>query len=504
MLFNSAAFIFAFLPATFCAFYIARRFSASLALFSLLMASLVFYAYWDIRFLTLLVLSIAFNYCASIFIFRLSRRKEARGFRRAVLIGTIAANLVALAFFKYSNFLVSSVMPLFNQTPPVLAIILPLGVSFYVFTQIAFLVDTYRSKAGALNVLEYALFVAYFPHLIAGPILHHSEMIPQFRRPACNLHNIALGLSIFSIGLFKKVMIADTIGITADRIFNAATHGVVLDMVGAWVGALSYTLQLYFDFSGYSEMAIGLSLLFGIRIPANFNSPYKATSIIDFWRRWHMTLSRFLRDYLYIPLGGNRHGMPRRYFNIFVTMLLGGLWHGASWTFVAWGALHGTYLIVNHFWRAIGRRAEPNQNMIGRRRDAGATMHSAACQTTTFIAVVIAWVFFRAPNFTTAFSILRFMVHIRHAAEIQMIWSSYEVIFIAAGLLVVWAAPNVLQMTGRYRPAILVYNDTVSPIISPRWAPSPAWGAICGFAAAMSILCILISSYSSRFLYFQF
>ncbi len=468
-----------------------------------LAASLVFYAYWDIRFLPLLVLSIAFNYCASLLIFRLSEQKEHARLRRALLIGAIAANLAALALFKYSNFFLSSVLPLFHRTAPAFAVILPFGISFYVFTQIAFLVDTYRSKARALDVLEYALFVAYFPHLIAGPILHHSEMIPQFRRPACNLNNIALGLSIFSIGLFKKVLIADTIGATADRIFNAASHGEVLDLAGAWLGALSYTLQLYFDFSGYSEMAIGFSLLFGIRIPANFNSPYKATSIIDFWRRWHMTLSRFLRDYLYIPLGGNRNGMPRRYFNIFVTMLLGGLWHGAGWTFVAWGALHGAYLIVNHVWRSIGRNSVPDQNIGGPWHSFGIIMHSAACQLITFIAVVVAWVFFRAPDFATAFRILHFMTHSRSSSIIKIIWNPYEMGFVAVGLLIVWFAPNVLQMTAKHRPVILVY-DEVRASSRLQWTATPIWGAVCGFAAAMSIFCILILSYSNRFLYFQF
>ena len=491
MLFNSLSFIFVFLPATFVLSHVLRRASPLAAIVSLLTASLLFYACWKFEFLALLILSIAFNYSAGLAINRLGETRS----RRVALSCAIAVDLIVLGVFKYSNFFLGSVTGAFGLVPVSVMLILPLGISFYTFTQIAFLVDVYRARASALNALEYGLFVAYFPHLIAGPILHHAEMIPQFRRPDFSGLNVAMGMSIFSAGLFKKVILADSIGPIADKIFNAASHGTLLDAATAWVGALSYTLQLYFDFSGYSDMAIGLSLLFGIRVPANFNSPYKAISIIDFWRRWHMTLSRFLRDYLYTPLGGNRKGTARRYVNVLVTMVLGGLWHGAGWTFVAWGALHGAYLVINHAWRAI----RPNPARLGRIRRASGRL-------ATFVAVVVAWVFFRSADFGTAFSVLAAMIELREPAGPQFLWSLFDLLEVAILLLVVWFTPNTLEIFARYRPAISVYEDSekTSPASKVRWLPSWGWGALCGVAAAVSLLVIVGSQLSSPFLYFQF
>ena len=279
---------------------------------------------------------------------------------------------------------------------------LPLGISFFTFQKIAYLVDAYRGEVRAGGFLSFALFVTFFPQLIAGPIVHHSEVIPQFGQKSTyrpNLDNLSMGIGIFVLGLAKKTVLADSIATYATPVFRAAQAGADPTLFEAWGGALAYTFQLYFDFSGYSDMAIGLALMFNIRLPINFNSPYKATNIIDFWRRWHITLSRFLRDYLYIPLGGNRHGVARRYANLMLTMLLGGLWHGAGWTFIVWGGLHGIFLVINHFWHALG---------VGSATTSGARPGSdgSAARTITFLAVMVAWVFFRAEDFDAATRIL--------------------------------------------------------------------------------------------------
>jgi len=264
--------------------------------------------------------------------------------------------------------------------------VLPLGISFFTFQKIALLADAYEGKIQSLNFLDYALFVLFFPQLIAGPIVHHSEAMSQFQtRGPVQASVIAMGLTIFAIGLANKVLLADSLAVYATPQFDAAAAGAPLSFLAAWSGALAYTLQLYFDFSGYTDMAIGAALLFGVRLPLNFNSPYKARNIIDFWRRWHMTLSRFLRDYLYIPLGGNRHGKLSRYLNLFITMLFGGLWHGAGWTFIFWGALHGFYLAINHGWEALLARFGAGDVNPGGARRLGA-------QVVTFLAVVVGWV----------------------------------------------------------------------------------------------------------------
>src|SRR5271169_3782490 len=345
MLFNSYPFIFLFLPIVLLGYFASARFGNLVPVIWLALASLAFYSVSNWQFVLLLLASVAFNYLIGFLL--ISRRLRAAA-RLAVLAAGVTGDLLVLGIFKYAGFFVANLNAIFS-TGLTVNILLPVGISFYTFTQIAFLVDAYWGKVAHYALPHYALFVTYFPHLIAGPILHHKDMIPQFesddsKRP--NPHLILCGLIIFGIGLFKKTVLADGIQPLTALAFNQAAPS--FDQ--AWIGALAYTFQLYFDFSGYSDMAIGISLMFGIFLPLNFNSPYKASSIIDFWRRWHMTLSQFLRDYLYIPLGGNRHGSVLRHANLMITMLLGGLWHGAAWTFVAWGALHGVYLCVNHAW----------------------------------------------------------------------------------------------------------------------------------------------------------
>ncbi|NLY03504.1 MAG: MBOAT family protein, partial [Campylobacter sp.] len=346
MLFNSYEFIFAFLPITFIIYFflMSRRLILGAKL-SLALASIFFYGYWNYIYVPLIVVSMLVNYGVGISLVDSEKIRDIS--KKSILVFGIVFNLGLLGYFKYVDFFLENFNGIFGTNIPLPHIVLPIGISFFTFTQIAFLVDAYKKEAKEYSLINYMLFVTYFPHLLAGPILHHKEMMPQFANKfnfVKNYRNIALGLFIFSIGLFKKVVIADTFAVWANAGFDTSS---TLNLIEAWATSLSYTFQLYFDFSGYTDMAIGSSLLFNIRLPINFNSPYKALSIQDFWRRWHMTLSRFLRNYLYIPLGGNRRGKYRTYINLLVTFLLGGLWHGAGWTFIAWGALHGIALVIH-------------------------------------------------------------------------------------------------------------------------------------------------------------
>lgn len=404
MLFNSPEFIYLFLPIVLLGFFLIARASHRLAAVWLASASCFFYGWWNPAYLALLGASIAFNYSMGIMLARESARPEQQR-RLALLVFGVGANLLLLAYFKYFNFFMESARVVLDANWHFDEIILPLGISFFTFTQIAFLVDAWRGEAKEFNFVHYGLFVTYFPHLIAGPVLHHREMMPQFGRAETyrlDWENIAVGLTIFAFGIFKKVVLADGVAPHANAVFQAAADGESLTLLDAWGGSLAYSMQLYFDFSGYSDMAIGLSRMFGVNLPLNFNSPYKALSISDFWRRWHMTLSRFLRDYLYIALGGNRYGRLRRYGNLLVTMVLGGLWHGAGWTFVVWGTLHGVYLVVNHAWRKL-------MELLGLKHTPRRWSRAMAWLV-TFMSVVVAWVFFRADSIATAFSILHAMV----------------------------------------------------------------------------------------------
>jgi alginate O-acetyltransferase complex protein AlgI len=400
MLFNSYEFIFLFLPIVFLGFFCLARFSFKIAALWLALASVFFYGWWAPEYVVLLLSSVVFNYGAG---YLISYSLGAGRHARLWLVIAVAANLGLLGFYKYANFFIDTTNSLAGADLTLVEIILPLGISFFTFTQIAFLVDAYRGIAREYNFVHYLLFVTYFPHLIAGPVLHHAQMMPQFaerKTYSPQLNYIAIGLSVFTIGLAKKVLLADNFSVYAEPVFAAASLGVQPDLISAWAGTLAYTLQLYFDFSGYSDMAIGISLLFGVKLPINFNSPYKAANIIEFWRRWHMTLSQFLRDYLYVPLGGNRNGPAMRHVNLMITMLLGGLWHGASWTFVMWGGLHGLFLIVNHAWRKVAHNWLPSSGI-------SAWFYMLASTLLTFFCVVIAWIFFRAESFDSAMLILR-------------------------------------------------------------------------------------------------
>ncbi len=393
MLFNSYEFIFAFLPLTFLIyFYLLNKRLITGAKGFLVFASLFFYSWWNIVYLPLILTSMLFNY--SIGRSLNEKNKKVRVDKKTLLVFGIVSNLVLLGYFKYSDFFIGNINYLSESNIPLLELALPLAISFFTFQQIAYLVDSYRKETGEYDFLNYALFVTFFPQLIAGPIVHHKEMMPQFTSKwnlAKNYRNIATGLFIFSIGLFKKVVIADTFAVWATNGFDNA---VTLNLIEAWATSLSYTFQLYFDFSGYTDMAIGVALLFNIKLPINFNSPYKAKDIQDFWRRWHITLSRFLRDYIYIPLGGNRKGSFRTYTNLLATFILGGLWHGAGWTFIFWGFLHGFALTIHRGWQTLGFK-----------------MWSWLAWFITFNFVNIAWIFFRAKEWDDAIKVLQGMFY---------------------------------------------------------------------------------------------
>ncbi len=401
MLFNSYIFIFLFLPVVYLVWrFIKGRFDGHVAISFLALASLVFYGWSSTWFLAIFMGSFTVNaLCIA-----LLSRDWPRHLRLAVAAFGIVFNLAVLGYFKYENFFLYSFTSPDGQDFSLYKATLPIGISFYTFQQIAYVADSYRRATGGYSFVKHLLFISFFPQLIAGPIVHHAEMMPQFDRdrPARRNLNLAIGLGIFSIGLFKKTFIADGISVWADPAFDQAATGAVLTASQAWIGTLAYSFQLYFDFSAYSDMAIGLARMFGIVLPLNFNSPYKSRSIVEFWRRWHITLSRFLRDYCYIPLGGNRHGFLRRYGNVILVMALGGLWHGAGWTFVLWGLLHGAFIVVNHAWRGLLR-------LLGVARVARQAWYGVAAWFVTFVAVITAWVPFRAADIGTAASMLRSM-----------------------------------------------------------------------------------------------
>jgi alginate O-acetyltransferase complex protein AlgI len=496
MLFSSYAFLFQFLPAVALAYAVARRVSPRCGILALAFSSLIFYGAWKPVYLLLLLASIGVN-------FWLGLKMEDPLRRRTFGTLGVAANLALLCYFKYTNFLFDSFTALTGAPLPFVNVILPLGISFFTFQQIAYLVDVMRGAKVERDIVSYTLFVSFFPHLIAGPLVHHAEMIPQFKRARSGRSAVlaARGLAIFAAGLFKKVVIADNLAQFVTPVFAHLDAGGGVSTEWAWLSTLAYTLQIYFDFSGYSDMAVGLALMFGIRLPVNFRSPYKARSIIEFWRRWHITLSRFLRDYLYIPLGGNRLGEQRRYINLLVTMLLGGLWHGAAWNFVIWGGLHGLYLCINHLWRAW-------------RGDAPASMPAKAlCWAATFFAVVIAWVFFRAKTAAGAWQMLGSLFGfaagssayaspgILRVMDLPILVGEGSLLLIGAcivalALVIALGPPNVPQLF-RYRE----YRRAPEQGASVRWRPTAAWALFTALAFAISLFGMW---QRLEFLYFQF
>lgn len=479
MVFSSFAFLFGLLPATLAGYHGCRMQGWALAAKTVLItASLVFYAWSSLVFLPLVLGSVAVNYALGALLHR-------RGGRALFWLG-IAFNLGLLGWFKYSTFLGANLAWVAGQSFFVHAVVLPLAISFFTFQQVAYLVEIRRGAVPARSPVDYALFILFFPHLVAGPITHHTEMLPQFARAGrgpIDRKQVMMGVCILIIGLAKKTLLADPLATIADPVFAAAAvAGGAVTAVQAWQGALAYTFQLYFDFSGYSDMAIGLGLLFGVRLPVNFASPYRAGSMIEFWRRWHITLGRFLRAYVYIPLGGNRHGPLRRHANLLATMLLGGFWHGAGWNFIAWGGLHGACLVINHLWRGA----------VGEARDPYARLASWAV---TFLAVVVGWVLFRSASIAAAGTMLAAMAGVGMGAGMGEALAMPGPL-ITGGLLAGAAAiaglsPDLLSVTG--------HGDGV-----PRW---PAWlrpGATAAGLGVVAALCVARLPNPGVFLYFNF
>ena len=500
MLFTQFEFLFIFLPITFAVYFLIARYvdAPAARLIWLTAASLAFYGYWDLRFLPIILISIVFNFMMG---FLIASREDSRA-RGWLFAAAVTANLLALGFFKYTNFAIQIFDAVTHTRYPSLAIVLPLGISFFTFTQIAYLADVYAGYPYERSFVKYGLFVTYFPHLVAGPILHHREMMPQFGSAASrriSLENVAIGLTIIAIGLFKKSFIADGFALIANPVFQTAktAHLHVLD---AWAGAFAYSLQIYFDFSGYSDMAIGLSLLFGIRLPFNFDAPYKSRSIVEFWRRWHISLSRFLRDYLYIPLGGNRRGERRRNINLAATMVLGGLWHGAGATFVLWGALHGLFLTINHRWTEHSKKRPELARMTK------AWWYPLAALGLTQIAIVYAWIFFRADNFYDAVRVIQSMAGFadQHRVDARLV-DVYAGASIFLGYTACLVLPNVNAMFAHWNVGLETYkNERPWSVLNLTWRPSVPWSVATSLILVVALVASFLGGESSPFLYFQF
>lgn len=517
MLFNSNEFLFLFLPISLLLYHTTRKnFGKNKAIYLLFSLSLFFYGYWEWRYVPLLLASISVN----LFLVRFIVKDPKTTFLK---IG-IVFNLSLLAVYKYLGFIELNIEAFTNTSINLPELVLPIGISFYTFQQIAYLVDVSKNKNEVIiPPSKYGLFICFFPQLIAGPIVHHKEMMPQFEEDKSQLKLLELacvGLVIFILGLSKKILLADPLGEIASPLFARAEQGVNIHFFIAWVAAFAYGLQIYFDFSGYSEMAIGLALMFGIKLPSNFNSPYKSRSIIDFWRRWHMTLSRFLRDYLYFPLGGGRRSKVRRYLNLMIVMLVGGLWHGASWTFIIWGGLHGLYLMINHGWRHF-KMTFPSRliNLISKK----------IAWPLTYLCAITAFVVFRTESLVGASNLYYAMFGLNGLSlplELEPLLSRlglgsfflffaenqrYEfylgIITISFATAIALFAPNVLELLRRYKPTQDFDNVECTfnrkPKFSIELKLSKKYALMMGLLFYLSIKSINSAS-ETEFLYFQF
>lgn len=493
MLFNSYSFILFFLPLTWLAFMAAAKVGGSRsAVGVLILASLVFYGWWSVGYLLLLALLLVVNYGAG--------RWQERSWdhrvcgSRPLLVGILVLNLGVLVYFKYAHFFVATAAALSGRPWSFSQLVLPLGISFFIFQKLAYQVDSYRGETRGYRFDEFCAFVLFFPQLIAGPIVYHREVIPQFRSltSAAAGAGLARGFTLFSLGLFKKVILADSLGQIANPVFDAAAAGHTVIFLAAWGGAIAYTLQLYFDFSGYSDMAVGLGRMFGITLPFNFDSPYQATSITDFWRRWHLTLSRFLKEYLYIPLGGNRVAEGRRNRNLMVTMLLGGLWHGAGWPFILWGALHGACLVMHRTWTRLAAGWTWRQGRLWPWLARGLTLY----------VVVLGWVLFRAEDLPAAGRLLAVMHHLPG--------SVVEAVPVVAGVSRAYSAGWILAAG-----VIALFGPGTRRLFGNGAAPEPpatmthplAWRRSLSWAVATGLVFFVVfvsMTQPTEFLYFQF
>lgn len=472
MLFNSVEFLFIFLPVTFMVYFALNKLKlVNLATGWLVIASLAFYSYWKIDYLPLILTSMLVNYSIGR---TLSLDNKLKINKKLVMIFGVVFNVGLLVYYKYTDFLIANFNAILNQNFNYMHIVLPLAISFFTFQQIAYIVDSYEGKTKEYDFLTYALFVTFFPQLIAGPIVHHKEMMPQFsslRNRFINSKNISIGLFLLSIGLFKKVMIADNL---SPFVIASYEQMGVLKFFEAWCASIFYTLQLYFDFSGYCDMAMGIGYLFNIVLPQNFNSPYKADSIQDFWRRWHMTLSRFLRDYIYIPLGGNRNGKFKTYRNLFLTFFIGGVWHGANWTFIVWGTMHGVMMCIHRFWKNLNIK-----------------MPHFIAVTLTFLFVNTAWVYFRAPNISKANEVIQSMLGLNGFAapvidKLRFVFYPQEIkvslFLIIPAIILIFFVNNSVEFSKKFRQNPLFFSATL----------------------IMLVISVLSLNKVSEFLYFQF
>jgi len=496
MVFNSFAFIFVFFPLTLAGFLLLKRQGRQGATVWLLLASLIFYGCWDYRFLPLLLASILFHFWAGQRIIGATTPLA----RKRWMQMAVSVNLLLLAFFKYTDFFIQSANTLTGAHFPLLKIALPVGISFFSFTQIAFLLDSYYGRISAVSLRPYLSFASYFPYIVSGPILNYNDMAPQLASPAATgaagaspprAAHLAAGLALFVCGLAKKILIADNLIPLVTPAFTDQNP----QLIQVWVGLVAYSLQLYFDFSGYSDMAIGVSRMMGIELPLNFNSPYKATSVSDFWQRWHISLSRFLRNYLYIPLGGNRCGVFNRYRNLMLTMLLGGLWHGANWTFVIWGGLHGLYLCIQHGWQALRPRQPASPPPSASLR----LLH----RILTLLAVLVAWCFFRAPDVPTAFKVLSGLVGLNGVSWV-VAYDFLPLFALAGGLFLSFGLPNSQEIFScRSEECDPAGPQSACPrsLLPLRWFPNWQWGVATGF---IFVLCVLNLNRVAGFIYVQF
>ncbi len=487
MVFSSYVFLILFLPAVLIGFYSLRaRGAYGASVTFLLLASFVFYAYWSLAHLLLLLGSIAGNFILG----RWAATGPTKAFRKTATTVGVVGNLSLIFWFKYIDFAGSNLAALTDSSWTLLNILLPLGISFFTFQQIAYLVDCYKSGEYEKRPRNYALFVSFFPQLIAGPIVHHKTTRPQYTalaRGALNLEMLPYGLMIFAMGLAKKTLIADPIARSIDPIYAAAAAGDPISAAAAWAAMIGYTLQIYFDFSGYCDMAIGLGLMVGVKLPINFNSPYKSKSIIEFWRRWHITLSNFLRDYVYIPIGGNRLGQIFRLRNIFLTMLIGGLWHGAAWTFIIWGAIHAALITGNHALRLWAPALDAWDGI------AAVTLKRAA----TLAFIMLAWVFFRADSLPAAGAVLSGLASFG-TPDIALTPALWILMAFAAGLALF--APNSLEVAG-YLKQPGATHPPAQGFFSRVLKPTP----LAAFATAIMLTCgVLVAWRPAVFIYFNF
>jgi len=545
VLFNSSEFLFLFLPVALAGFYFLGAHSRASAIRWLILISLVFYAWW--RPINVLIIgpSIIINFVVAWILLRLNAGANARLASNAVLALGICFNVVFLGFFKYADFIAGTINDVFGANLVLRHIILPLGISFITFQKIAFLVDVQAGRVRSFTFQDYCTFVLFFPQLIAGPIVHYREMMPQFHAASCRFdtENLAVGLTLLFFGLFKKVVLADNIALLVTPIYNNSGGGSRTSLLLAWMAAVGFTLQIYFDFSGYTDMALGLARFFGIRLPPNFDSPLRASNIIDYWLRWHMTLTRFLTAYIYNPLAlwltrrrlakgkpgfGGRDSTVGAFvsllmFPIVITMFVSGLWHGAGYGFIVWGLLHGLYLTINHAWRVVAARLWRDRRSYDRvMKPAGVVL--------TFVSVSVAMLFFRSPTLTSAIDLVKGMSGVNGIALPQDLFNrlgsaaatlhragvvadgswtlddfTQTVTWISVLMFVALACPNTLQILARYEPALGVKPQSTRLVFGririPEWAASFPWAIAVSVIAAMAIASI---GGPSEFLYWQF